>query len=68
MSTDHLDAIRVVTRAEAQRACSLSPDTWDRMERRGETPPITRLSERRIGYRVVDLREWLDARREPSAA
>jgi predicted DNA-binding transcriptional regulator AlpA len=68
MSTDHLDTVRVVTRAEAQRICSLSPDTWERLERRGETPPITRLSERRIGYRVVDLREWLDARRELSTA
>ncbi len=65
---DPLDSIRVVTKPEAQRVCGLSPDTWDRMERRGETPPITRLSERRIGYRLVDLRAWLDARREPSTA
>jgi hypothetical protein len=33
------------------------------MRARGEAPPITKLSERRIGYRVIDLKEWLDARR-----
>jgi len=64
MSVDYLESVRVVSRTEAQRACNLSPDTWDRMERRGETPPVTRLSERRIGYRVVDLQKWLDGRRQ----
>ena len=68
MSADHLESIRVVSKPEAQRVCNLSPDTWDRMERRGETPPVTRLSERRIGYRVFDLRIWLDGRREKMTA
>jgi predicted DNA-binding transcriptional regulator AlpA len=33
------------------------------MRERGETPPITRISERRVGYRLIDLEAWLDARR-----
>jgi predicted DNA-binding transcriptional regulator AlpA len=63
-SIDHLDSVRVVSRAEGARLCGLSADTWCRMEERGETPPLTRLSERRVGYRLTDLRQWLDARRE----
>jgi predicted DNA-binding transcriptional regulator AlpA len=60
----HLEHLRVISRAEAWRLCGLSPDTWHRLEARGETPPITRLSERRLGYRLTDLQQWLDARRE----
>ena len=63
-ATDILDLYQVIGRAEGARLCGLSMDTWHRMEARGETPPITRLSERRVGYRLQDLREWLDARRE----
>jgi hypothetical protein len=33
------------------------------MEARGETPPKTRLSANRTGYRLIDLKTWLDARR-----
>jgi predicted DNA-binding transcriptional regulator AlpA len=61
--SDDLESIRVISREEAARAIDVSSDTWDRMEKRGETPPVTRLSQRRIGYRVIDLKEWLDRRR-----
>jgi hypothetical protein len=30
----------------------------------GDVPVKTRLSEHRIGYRVTDIKEWLDKRRE----
>jgi hypothetical protein len=63
------DLVRVVDEPTAVRLVGLSRDTWTLMRRRGETPPITRLSEKRIGYRIVDLKDWLDARREkPTAA
>ena len=58
-----LDLIRVVDEATAAKAAGLSLRTWDRMRANGDTPPITRLSERRIGYRILDLMAWLDARR-----
>jgi predicted DNA-binding transcriptional regulator AlpA len=67
-SLDPFENIRVITRPEAQRICCLSPDTWDRLEKRGETPPVTRLSERRIGYRVIDVMAWLDGRRQKMIA
>jgi predicted DNA-binding transcriptional regulator AlpA len=46
----------------------LSDRTWDRLEARGETPPKTRLSLNRIGYRASDVAAWLDARREGAAS
>jgi predicted DNA-binding transcriptional regulator AlpA len=57
------DSVRVVDEPTAILLTGVSPRTWDRMRARGETPPITKLSERRIGYRLVDLKAWLDARR-----
>jgi predicted DNA-binding transcriptional regulator AlpA len=64
---DGLDAIRVLNRSETIRMVGLSDRTWDRLEAKGETPPKTRISEGRIGYRVCDLAAWLDARREATA-
>jgi predicted DNA-binding transcriptional regulator AlpA len=55
--------IRVLSKPEARRAANLSDRTWDRMEARGETPPKTQLSDNRIGYRMIDIIKWLDARR-----
>jgi predicted DNA-binding transcriptional regulator AlpA len=63
-----LDSIRVLNRSETLKMVGLSDRTWDRLEARGETPPKTRISQNRIGYRVADIREWLDRRRENSAA
>jgi predicted DNA-binding transcriptional regulator AlpA len=67
MTSDTLDSVRVVDEQTAIMLTGVSPRTWDRMRARGETPPITKLSERRIGYRIVDLKAWLDARRMPAA-
>ena len=54
---DDFDIVRVLTRAETIKALGLSPDTWARMEARGETPPKLQLSARRIGYRVIDIQK-----------
>jgi predicted DNA-binding transcriptional regulator AlpA len=64
---DGLDAIRVLNRSVTIRMVGLSDRTWDRLEAKGETPPKTRISEGRIGYRVCDLAAWSDARREATA-
>jgi hypothetical protein len=38
------------------------------MKRRGDAPVKTQISPRRIGYRVEDIKAWLDKRRcEPQA-
>jgi len=63
MGFDPLETVRVVDRPTAIALTGISPRTWDRLEAKGETPRKTRLSANRIGYRVSDLRAWLDARR-----
>jgi predicted DNA-binding transcriptional regulator AlpA len=63
-----LDAVKVVDEKTAAELVGVSLRTWDRMRARGETPPFTKLSERRIGYRLIDLKQWLDARRVTTAA
>lgn len=65
---DDLDSVRVISKAKAREVLSLSENTWDRMEARGELPPATQLSPRRVGYRIIDLKNWLDARRVGQAA
>jgi predicted DNA-binding transcriptional regulator AlpA len=57
------ESVRVVDRPTAWRLANLSRSTWERLEARGEAPPKTRLSANRTGYRLSDLKAWLDARR-----
>ena len=59
-----LDDLKVYTKRKTQKLLGLSGRTWDRLEAVGETPPKTRLSPNRIGYRFSDIKEWLDRRRE----
>jgi predicted DNA-binding transcriptional regulator AlpA len=66
--SDVLEDIRVLTRTEARQAVGVSDRTWDRMEERGETPPKTQISPGRIGYRLIDVKTWLDRRRRGEAA
>jgi hypothetical protein len=61
------DSVRVVDEPTAIMLAGVSPRTWDRLRARGDVPPITRLSCRRIGYRLADLKKWLDARRVTTA-
>jgi predicted DNA-binding transcriptional regulator AlpA len=65
---EELDAIRVLNRSETIRMVGVSDRTWDRLEAAGDTPPKTRISQGRIGYRVADICAWLDRRRETEAA
>ncbi|MFY9839997.1 MAG: AlpA family phage regulatory protein [Xanthobacteraceae bacterium] len=65
---EELDSIKVLTRAQAVTALGLSDRTFQRLESLGDVPAKTRLSSNRIGYRVADLKEWLDRRREGGEA
>jgi excisionase family DNA binding protein len=60
---DRDEAIRVLSKGEAARVVGVSNDTFQRLLDGGKGPPLTRVSDRRVGIRVVDLHEWLDARR-----
>jgi predicted DNA-binding transcriptional regulator AlpA len=59
-----VDELKVLTKREAIREVGVSWRTWDRLEADGDTPPKTRLSANRIGYRAIDIKQWLDGRRE----
>jgi predicted DNA-binding transcriptional regulator AlpA len=63
-----LESIRVLNRTETLKMVGVSDRTWDRLEAAGDIPPKTRISQGRIGYRVADIMEWLDSRREVGAA
>ena len=56
-----LDSVRVLTRSQTLRAAGVSERTWERLEAKGDVPPKTQLSEGRIGYRILDINEWLDS-------
>jgi predicted DNA-binding transcriptional regulator AlpA len=55
---------RVISEHEAAKACGVSIATLRRRVAAGDGPPRIRLSVHRVGYRLRDLRAWLDARIE----
>jgi len=61
--SDAFESVRVVDKPTAWELAGVSRRTWQRMEARGETPPVTQVSPNRVGYRLCDLKAWLDARR-----
>ena len=62
-----LDSIRVLSEPETFRALGVSDRTFDRLKAIGDVPQKTRLSQGRVGYRVADIKQWLDGRREGGA-
>jgi predicted DNA-binding transcriptional regulator AlpA len=59
-----LDELKVYAKPQTLKLLGISGRSWDRLQACGETPPKTRLSPNRIGYRAADIKQWLDARRE----
>jgi predicted DNA-binding transcriptional regulator AlpA len=69
MSTDKFleqfrDA-RVISESEAATYASFSLQHFRRMRREGRGPRYVQLGERRVGYRLCDLKAWVDARLSP---
>jgi predicted DNA-binding transcriptional regulator AlpA len=58
---------RVLTERQTREVIGVSESTSERMKEASDYPPATQLSERRIGYRLVDVIAWLDARRRPDS-
>jgi hypothetical protein len=54
---------QVVPEPDAIRLCNSSPMSWTRLKQIGDAPPVTQISPRRVGYRLIDLIRWLDKRR-----
>lgn len=53
---------RILSPTETAHRTSLHRTTIYRKVLAGEFPAPVRLSERRIGYRESDVRQWIDAR------
>ena len=58
----------IVPEPEAAKLMNLAPRTLQRMRLEGGGPPYIQLSERRIGYSVDDLREWIAGRARASTS
>ena len=69
---DALPEFAILTKSEVSSISGLSTDTLDRMHNRGVGPRRKRLSERRVGYTVGEVRTWLkqqtdDAKQDDAA-
>ena len=58
---------RVVSEAEAAAYCNYSLPHFRRMRRESRGPRYVQLGERRVGYRLCDLKAWVDARLSPES-
>ena len=54
-SDDPLETVRVLTKQQTIQAVGLSEDTWLRLEERGETPPLTRISAFSTGSKSIQM-------------
>lgn len=61
-ASDPYWSVRVIDRPTAIQLSGVSDRTFDRIEAAGKGPIKTRLSERRIGYRLIDFEQWLARR------
>jgi predicted DNA-binding transcriptional regulator AlpA len=59
---------RVVCERAAAEFCGVAAITLERMRKSGTGPPYVRLSERRLGYRMGDLCNWLESRLSEAGA
>ena len=64
MNDLNLNDLRVLTVAEASKLLTVSVPVMERWRRAGTGPRFIRLSVRRVGYRLADLRAWMAERAE----
>jgi predicted DNA-binding transcriptional regulator AlpA len=58
---------RILNTAEAAEFCKLSVPHWRRLYRAGRVPHPVRLAERKYGWPIGDLVDWMEASRgDPS--
>ena len=62
-----MNELQVLTLSEASSLLSVSIPVMDRWRAAGEGPRFIRLSARRIGYRLSDLRAWIESRAQGGA-
>ena len=68
MITKQDDDHQVVTELDAAKLCGISTYTLRRRVKAGDGPKRLRLSAHRVGYRLRDLHDWLEAQTEGAAS
>lgn len=58
----------LVTTAEASKLLCISPKTLEAMRVRGDGPIFTRVSRKRIAYRLIDLNSYIESRLHQSTS
>jgi predicted DNA-binding transcriptional regulator AlpA len=58
----HLERHRLLDTRESASFCGLSIPHWRRLYRAGRTTKPIRLSERKYGWRIGDLVDWIESR------
>ena len=64
MNDPTLNDLRVLTVAGASELLTVSIPVMERWRREGKGPRFLRLSARRVGYRLADLRIWMEQQAE----
>jgi predicted DNA-binding transcriptional regulator AlpA len=57
----------LLTTRQLEALLKIGSSTRKRLDGRGDGPAVTRISPRRIGYRVRTVRQWLAAREQGHA-
>jgi hypothetical protein len=60
-TADELADLRVLPLDQTAALLGVHPNTLKNLRRRNAGPRVTVLSDGRIGYRIKDIREWLDS-------
>ena len=58
---------RVISEAQAAEIAGVSPVHFRRLRRQRKGPRFVRLGERRLGYRLGDVFDWIDERLSDAA-
>lgn len=59
---------RVIGAAEAASLCNISLAHWRRMYRTGKAPAPIKISDRKLGWRIGELMDWMSAAPKREAA
>jgi predicted DNA-binding transcriptional regulator AlpA len=54
------DSVRIIRDGDMPDIIGTSRSSWLRMKQGGDCPPAIRLSVRQVGYRLSDVKVWLD--------
>lgn len=66
--SDRLADSQVIDCVSAAKVAGVSLVTFRRLIARGDGPRVVRVSPRRIGVRIADLRAWIEARTSRTSA